>query len=691
MQPIPVQGPRNPNGHTEDEVRRALHGVDGSQRMTFRYDLLDRTNRLLRPLDEVAADSGRVTLNNLGDIKRDLSLRVRSGTGVDWGSNRIQPWARLHLPPYGPQDWVEWPLGVFLPTTPTQSVDATRYVWRDIQAYDQGVILADDQIPGRYTTGAHLDILDTYQRTASGFWGTPDVGPVWQQSTANTVYTVSNGIGSVTLTGSPSIVRVSIPDRRYRDGEVYTRLSVNQIATGATYLPSLLLRYIGVGVYYRARIHLGVDGSVSMSAASGTSQVGATEPTGLTYTAGGWLHARARLVGQDLMARVWLDGTPEPTGWMLERTITSAQVADGQFGVSVSTAAANTNVSPQFRFSRFELNANPTDLVTGEVRRVLEQAGVVQHQITPSVEVMPTPRDWDPGTSRAMIIADLLSSINYRSLSFDEEGTAVAAPYVPPGQRATEFVYVDDSRSIMVPDAVEEYDLYAVPNRWTGTVSEPDRDELNITFTNRDPASPTSTVRRGRVITEVRDQQDATSESALIEQIAQVAFESSQLYEAQEFATALNPLHSHDDVYSIRRDDLAVDADFTGHTWEMDLASTGLMRHRARRVVSLTPATDPSIVVGDATITGALSAGNIRTGTINVSPVPNTPTPVTVTGLNLTGTGPVRVQLTAVTAVPGGTLREVTLRNPSPDGFVLWVYRTNATATNIHYLAIRGA
>jgi hypothetical protein len=94
---------------------------------------------------------------------------------------------------------------------------------------------------------------------------------------------------------------------------------------------------------------------------------------------------------------------------------------------------------------------------------------------------------------------------------------------------------------------------------------------------------------------------------------------------------------------------------------------------------------------GDLLVTGAISAGNIQTGLIRFTPEAGVPTPVEVTGLSLRGTGPVQVQLTAHTMVPGTRVVEVGVTSVSPSGFTAWIYRTNAEETNASWLAWRDA
>jgi hypothetical protein len=93
-------------------------------------------------------------------------------------------------------------------------------------------------------------------------------------------------------------------------------------------------------------------------------------------------------------------------------------------------------------------------------------------------------------------------------------------------------------------------------------------------------------------------------------------------------------------------------------------------------------------IIGDATVTnGVLRADNIASGNVTITPVANTPTSVTVSGLSVTGstfTG----QATAVTTVIGSTVQGVSVSSVTATGLLVWVYRTNTTATGVHWLVI---
>lgn len=373
----PVSPDRNPNQHTTDEVRAALRGVTGSRRFSFRYELLDKSNVFVDELDNVLA--AKVEMNWLADIKRVARFTLRETGGVDFLSDRIKPHVRIWLPPYGKLDFVEYPQGVFLLSSPRRNIDEQGRVTRDVEAFDALQVYSDDLMSTRYAV--------------------PRLG-----------------------------------------------------------------------------------------------------------------------------------------------------------------------------------------IVTDYVKTLL---GNVPQVVAPSNRVLGTAMEWEPGTSKLRIINDLLSVINYESLSFDEDGRALVRPYVAPTSRAEEYEYATDTHGLIVPNVDQELDLFSIPNKWTLVVSEPEMPALVASYTNADPGSPTSTIRRGRTITDFRTEQDAVDLTTLQEKAARLAFEASQIYEAIDFSTAMMPIHSGNDVYRLRYDPLAINARYSEQSWSFDLKAGATMKHRARRVVSV--------------------------------------------------------------------------------------------------------
>lgn len=95
----------------------------------------------------------------------------------------------------------------------------------------------------------------------------------------------------------------------------------------------------------------------------------------------------------------------------------------------------------------------------------------------------------------------------------------------------------------------------------------------------------------------------------------------------------------------------------------------------------------PLSVTGDITTYGSLIAKNIAHGSVSITPTANSPTSKTVSfGKTLPSTP--NVIISAETSVPGSTVLECGATNISKTGFTAWVYRTNTTATVLHWIAI---
>ena len=220
------------------------------------------------------------------------------------------------------------------------------------------------------------------------------------------------------------------------------------------------------------------------------------------------------------------------------------------------------------------------------VKALLDGAGIVNQNLTPTASTLPVVRDWEPGTSKKIIINDLLGAINYRSLWFDENGVAVAMPYVSPADRASEYTYEINEESVILPGAVDSLDLFAIPNKWVLVVSEPDRAPLTSVYTNENPNSPTSTVSRGRTIVDYREY-EAADQATLNARAERVAFESSQVYQQVIFETGIAPYHSDSDILTLIHPPLGIASKFSEVAWEYDLRPGAVMKHRLRRIVNI--------------------------------------------------------------------------------------------------------
>jgi len=134
------------NVYTRAQVIDALVGKYGTRVVSYRFDRLNELNAYVEPVDFVTAAT--VTNNALADIKRTARFSVLDRGNINYLKDRIQPWAILDMPDGGR---VEWPLGVFLLATPERTLDEVGIVRREVEAYDQLLVLRDDMIDARFS------------------------------------------------------------------------------------------------------------------------------------------------------------------------------------------------------------------------------------------------------------------------------------------------------------------------------------------------------------------------------------------------------------------------------------------------------------------------------------------------------------------------------------------------------------
>lgn len=387
--PLPIAamptGDHNPNGHTTTEVYNALVGRLGSRRWSYRYELLTNTHARIMDLEEVLECT--VEWQYLADIKRQATMTIRDLGRVNYLSDRLRPWVRLHLSPFGEKDWVEWPMGMFLLNSPTRHAGEYDTIDRAITAFDPTWAMEDDKVTSRAPVAAGSNL-------------------------------VSSAIAQVTAAGA----------------------------------------------------------------------------------------------------------VPNSPEWILA---------------------------------------------------------------TRSTETLPATREWPPGTSRRQICNDLLAMAEFESISFDGLGRAVLQPYVDPNTRPVTWTYTYGQEGLVIPDVDQELDLFNIPNKVLIVVSEPDQAMVVASATNTNPASPTSTVRRGRTIVDFRDAEEAASQTVLNARALRILREHAQVYEHLVFSTGAMPFHGFNDVLSINYDPLAINTKYHETSWTLEMKHDGKMRHEARRLVNV--------------------------------------------------------------------------------------------------------
>lgn len=227
-------------------------------------------------------------------------------------------------------------------------------------------------------------------------------------------------------------------------------------------------------------------------------------------------------------------------------------------------------------------------VVTAAVRALIAGAGsIVAGRVagTDSTETLRSPRVWEPGTSRLRIINDLLDTINYFALSVDGMGTYRLDPYIVPSGRAVAWSFADDDECIYHPAFTHESDLYAAPNRVLAIAQgDGDAPSLTATSSNMDPADPLSIPSRGRTVTHVEDNVEATSQSVLQGIADRRRLELAQVSSVVEISHLPIDLTPNDFVTF--KDGAGIDLRGVVQKWSLPCAPGALMKTTIREVVS---------------------------------------------------------------------------------------------------------
>lgn len=222
-----------------------------------------------------------------------------------------------------------------------------------------------------------------------------------------------------------------------------------------------------------------------------------------------------------------------------------------------------------------------------EVKKLLLSAGIDKFIIESSMLSTNTDLEFEIGTSKIEAVNELLYAINYYPIHFDYRGFAKTSRYIEPMQRETEFGYMTDDRSIILPGTNQSNDMYGVPNVVIRYLDNPDGPPLRSIYKNDNPESIVSTVRRGRQIVDVESVEDIADQDTLDAYTRRIAIEKSQMNDMVGLSTALMPMHGYRNCLFVRDDRLGIETKYIEYSWSMELKVGGTMQHELKRVIYL--------------------------------------------------------------------------------------------------------
>jgi len=135
-----------PMMYADKAIQDTLRLADGSRKVSFRYDLLNRNDITIGELDGIL--SANISYGEFRVVKRSATFKLNEHLqkNINYLADQIQPWFVLHMPDDGV---VEWPLGIFLLESPAREVSG-KIATRDIGAYDKTIIVEQDKFTRRF-------------------------------------------------------------------------------------------------------------------------------------------------------------------------------------------------------------------------------------------------------------------------------------------------------------------------------------------------------------------------------------------------------------------------------------------------------------------------------------------------------------------------------------------------------------
>jgi hypothetical protein len=202
--------------------------------------------------------------------------------------------------------------------------------------------------PGVAPAGPWPRLLsDSFSRAVGDGWGTPDSGPAWVTSGgARGDASVDGARGRTTISAAAGgqFERASLGAASL---EITASWNLDALPAGAPVAVHFWPRDVDGGDQYRFYISVTPSGDLSatfVAAVGGTAApIGASPRVGSGYVPGDWWHVRVQASGRaptTLRARVWKDGTPEPSTWNLEVTDASPSLQTATTAVRLGAYAS---------------------------------------------------------------------------------------------------------------------------------------------------------------------------------------------------------------------------------------------------------------------------------------------------------------------------------------------------------------
>lgn len=203
---------------------------------------------------------------------------------------------------------------------------------------------------GRNTQCRHRlrPLYDTFTRSASSSWGSPDYGPAWVTSGGSASdHSVSGGLGNQSM-GSVNVERTAKMAISRLDFDVTFDITNPSTPLSDVFERGVRARWVDASNFIDVRVYFQTDNSVSLIVrqlvAGVETHSGFLTIAGITTTS--QISGRFSADGDVIHAKLWTTGTAEPTDWQRELSgVTHLSV--GTFEFYSLFGAGVTNGLPQ--------------------------------------------------------------------------------------------------------------------------------------------------------------------------------------------------------------------------------------------------------------------------------------------------------------------------------------------------------
>lgn len=163
------------------------------------------------------------------------------------------------------------------------------------------------------------------------------------------VLSAYDGQGKVSQ-GSINVSRWTTVPWASADLDIRAKMGTDKLATGGSHFLNLVGRYTDAGNHYLARVAFNTDQTITLTlrkrvAGTETLLATASDTSSLVHAADRLFWVRLQIAGSTLRAKIWLDGTMEPSAWSVTTTDTSLTAA-GAIGTRSILSSVNTNTLP---------------------------------------------------------------------------------------------------------------------------------------------------------------------------------------------------------------------------------------------------------------------------------------------------------------------------------------------------------